>query len=104
MVIEMTTQNYCMINEQTNVCDNICVWDGNPSTWTPPAGYLMLVQATVPAKIWEVGPTGLIYVLVVVVGAGQIGFTWDGTNLTTNESQPIVPPNTQTLSEGAQTL
>ena len=100
----MTVQDYCMINEQTNVCDNICIWDGNPNTWTPPANYLMLVQAMVPAKIWQLDKTILEYVLVVVVGAGEIGFTWDGTYLTTNEPQPTVPVDNQPLSEGAQTL
>jgi hypothetical protein len=87
MVIKMSEQNYCMINQQTNVCDNVVVWDGNPNTWTPPAGYLMLVQATTPAKNWVYDEVNKVWSLQIF-GFGQIGFTWDGTYLTTNEPQP----------------
>jgi hypothetical protein len=88
MVNDMN-QNYCMVNSVTNVCDNVCVWDGNPQTWTPPANYLMLVQETTPAKIWQL--VGNAYELVISVGYGGIGFTWDGTYLTTNQPQPQPP-------------
>jgi len=81
-----------MINESTNVCDNVCVWDGNPQTWTPPAGYLMLAQATTPAKIWQWNSVAKSWELVSVDGAGGIGFTWDGTYLTTDQPMPPVPP------------
>ena len=96
----MTTQNYCMVNEATNICDNVVVWDGNPATWTPPAGYLMLVQAVTPAKTWGWDTQTMTWVLVDDIGDGQIGFTWDGTYLITNEPQPTKPPTT----DGAQTL
>lgn len=82
----MTTQNYCMVNEQTNVCENICLWDGDIQTWTPPSGYLMLVQATTPIKVW--GLVNGIWEIVEKMGNGNIGFTWDGTFLITNEPQP----------------
>ena len=98
----MSIQNYCMINQLTNVCDNVCVWDGNPATWTPPADYLMLVQATTPARVWELDQAQTEYVLVVVNGQGDIGFTWDGVYLTTNQPQPVIPP--QPVVEGAQTI
>ena len=93
MVINMD-QNYCMVNTETNVCDNVCVWDGNPQTWTPPANYLMLVQETTPAKVWQL--TDSVYELVVVMGLGSIGFTWDGTYLITNEPQPTPPEQPMT--------
>jgi len=93
----MSAQNYCMVNEATNVCDNVVVWDGNPNTWAPPAGYLMLVQATTPAKNWVWIDNAWV---IEVSGEGQIGFTWDGTYLITNEPQPTKPPTT----EGAQPL
>lgn len=107
-MIDMATQNYCMVNEQTSVCDNVTIWDGNPDTWQPPAGYLMLVQATTPAKNWvwdELTKTWLLE----VSGEGQMGFTWDGTYLTTNEPQPndpVVPvaPDQPGTVTGAQTL
>lgn len=101
----MTTQNYCMINQSTNICDNICLWDGNPVTWSPPAGYLMLVQATTPAKVWAWDPVNKIWFLQVVLGQGDIGFTWDGTYLTTNQPTPADPSQgDQPTVTGAQTL
>jgi hypothetical protein len=90
MVINMTTQNYCMVNDQTKICENVVVWDGG-TDWTPPSGYTMLVQATTPAKNWVLNETVTpnVYQLEVS-GIGQIGYTWDGTYLTTNEAQPQV--------------
>lgn len=79
-------QNYCMINIETKICDNVSVWDGNPETWTPPSNYLMLIQKDTPAKVWQLIDNQ--YELVVVNGVGGIGFAWDGTYLTTNEPQP----------------
>ena len=81
----MTTQNYLMVNS-TNVVENICLWDGDTNTWQPPADTLMLIQATTPALIWVLNTDN--YVLEQVMGAGQIGFTWDGTVLTTNQPKP----------------
>ena len=80
-----------MVNKETNICDNVCVWDGNPETWTPPANYLMLVQDTTPAKNWALNEsvTPPIYELKVT-GVGSIGYTWDGTYLITNQPQPQV--------------
>lgn len=98
----MTVQNYCMVNEQTNVCENVCLWDGDPNTWTPPAGYLMLVQADTPAKVWVWNTTDKVWALEVQMGLGQIGFTWDGTYLTTDQPEP--PPPVQAEVTGAQTL
>lgn len=84
-------QNYLMVNQSTNVVDNVVVWDGGPD-WTPPPGYLMLVQATTPALIWQLNTaTPPEYVLTQVMGAGAIGFTWDATTqvLTTNQPKPV---------------
>lgn len=97
----MSTQNYCMINQANSVCENICLWDGDPNTWQPPANYLMLVQATTPAKNWIWDSTAKQWNLEVY-GFGQVGFTWDGTYLTSNEPEPPIP--VQPAVEGAQTL
>jgi hypothetical protein len=97
----MVTQNYCMVNETTSVCDNVCLWDGNPNTWQPPSGYLMLVQATTPAKDWVWDSAAKQWNLEVI-GVGSIGFNWDGTYLVTNEPMPPVP--VQPTVTGAQEL
>ena len=97
------TQNYCMVNETTNVCDNITVWDGNPDTWTPPPGYLMLVQADTMALVWLWDAAIPDWVLAQEIGQGQIGFIWNGTELITNEPKPAkLAPQAEVT--GAQTL
>jgi hypothetical protein len=87
----MPEQNYLQI--QNNVVTNIVYWDGE-TDWTPPADAIMLVQATTPAMVWgpndPTAPTA--WVLTEVIGAGAIGFTWNGTVLTTNEPEPSTPP------------
>ena len=83
-----------MIPTATNVVDNICLWDGNTNTWQPPADTLMLIQATTPAMIWQtVIVDGKItdYVLEEQIGAGDIGFTWNGIVCTTNQPKPEIP-------------
>jgi hypothetical protein len=86
----MESQTYLMVNTETNVCENIIAWDGNLSTWTPPENMLMLMNAQTPARIWEINTDQNSYSLKVVNGVGQIGFTWDGSYLTTNEPMPVI--------------
>lgn len=103
-------ENYCMIDESTNTCVNVLVWDGDVNKWQPPSGYLVLKQASTPAKDWllDTALTPPDYVLTEMVGGGQIGFTWDGTYLTTNEPKPeYVPPVVsadQPASNGTQNV
>jgi len=87
----MTTQNYLIIDLQ-NIVENIVLWDGGPD-WVPPGGCTMLVQATTPAMVWKLNKTVTpnVWELVEVLGAGDIGFTWNGTVLTTNDPQPPNP-------------
>ena len=85
-----------MVNESTNVVDNCVLWDGNPNTWKPPAGNLMLVEATTLAIVWSpvvVDKVIVDYVLAEIEGAGDIGFTWNTTTqiLTTNQPKPAIP-------------
>ena len=105
----MTTQNYLIV--EANVVTNNVVWDGNTQTWTPPADSIQLIQATTPAMVWEaVIVDGKItdYVLTEQIGAGSIGFTWDGTNCITNESKPSMlaqtPAGGQPTTSGTTTI
>lgn len=94
----MTEKNYCVV--QSNVVTNIVYWDGNLNTWQPPEGALMLEQDITPAMVWiyeeivtdqEIADHAVItgeWKYEEVIGAGQIGFTWDGTKLITNEPDP----------------
>jgi hypothetical protein len=104
----MTTQNYLMINESTNVVDNVCVWDGNSETWQPPSNYLMLVKATTPALIWNWNKELSDWVLQEQIGDGDIGFTWNATTqiLTTNQEKPKPPKpkNDQPDTNGTVTI
>jgi len=100
----MAAENYCMVDKDSNICENICVWDGNPDTWTPPSNYLMLAKATTLTKTWVLNADSTEYILVNSIGDGDTGWTWDGTYLTTNLPQPTVEPlQTQPIT-GLQTV
>ncbi len=94
-----------MINQSTNVVDNVCLWDGNPNTWQPPAGYLMLVQSTTMSLVWMWDAPINDWVLVQRMDEAQIGFTWNGTECVTNEPKPAPrSASEQPTTTGAQTL
>jgi hypothetical protein len=89
----MTIQNYLVI--ENNVVTNAILWDGNPQTWTPPIDATMLIQTTTNAITWvavidPITQKPIDWNLEEVLGAGNIGFTWDGTILTTNQPKPTV--------------
>ena len=89
-----------LIIEQ-NIVNNIVVWNGDTTQWTPPQGSIALIQATTPVMVWEpvfVDEQITDIVLAEVVGIGAIGFTWDGNVLTTNQPKPTIP--TQPTSDG----
>ena len=105
----MTTQTYCMVDAQTNICDNVVVWDGNTETWPVPDSHLVLPQATTPSKAWAYNTDTGEWALQSSVGGGEIGFTWNGSELVTNEPMPtpeVLAPATepQPVSHGAQNL
>ena len=97
----MTIQNYLIV--ENNIVTNNVAWDGNTQNWTPPADSIQLLQETTPAMVWEETPkvTPPTYSLIEIIGAGSIGFTWDGTVLTTNEPKPSIP--TQPTTTGTIT-
>jgi hypothetical protein len=87
----MTTQTYLVV--ENNVVANSVVWDGDINTWTPPADATMLIQEFTEAIIWLpiiVDHQVFDWQLVETLGAGSIGFTWDGSVLTTNQPKPAV--------------
>lgn len=98
MLQEFISQDYLIIEQ--NVVVNVVVWDGDTSKWTPPQGSIALIQAITPAMVWEYDKPNNIYVLTKVLGAGNIGFTWDGSVVTTNEPQP--EPLVQPITKGTQ--
>jgi hypothetical protein len=88
----MTTQNYLII--ESNVVTNNVVWDGNFETWQPPVNSVQVVDATTPAMVWQpvlVDSKITGWVLGEQLGAGDIGFTWNGSVLTTNQPKPSIP-------------
>jgi hypothetical protein len=97
MLQEFITQNYLIIEQ--NIVTNVCVWDGDTTIWTPPQGSIALVQTTTPAMVWELNADKTDYVLTEQIGAGSINFTWDGTNVITNEPKPEAP-KPQPTTEG----
>ena len=90
-------QDYLII--QNNVVTNNVTWNGDTNVWTPPPGSIALVKANTPAMVWvdfqteftppTVPPTYVTkYELREVMGVGDVGFTWDGSVLTTNQPDP----------------
>lgn len=75
---------------ENNVVTNVCVWDGDSDTWTPPADATMLIQATTPAMVWQLNADKTDWVLTKVIGSGAIGFSWDGSVVTTNQLKPTL--------------
>ena len=100
MIKAFINQNYLII--ESNVVTNVTVWNGDTSTWTPPIGSIALIQSTTSAMVWELNFDKTDYVLTESIGAGAIGFTWDGSSCITNEPKPVVP--IQPTNEGIQTL
>ena len=99
----MIIQNYLVI--ENNIVTNIVAWDGDTNTWQPPQGSITLLQVTIIAMIWGVVEPitdPVTYHLVEVLGVGDIGFTWDGTVLTTNQPKPS--GLAQPITTGMQTL
>lgn len=89
MLQEFITQNYLIIEQ--NIVTNLVVWNGDTTQWTPPQGSIALVQATTPAKVWQWDSATKTFSLIEQMGAGDIGFTWDGSVLTTNQPEPQPP-------------
>lgn len=106
MMKEFIKQNYLIIEH--NVVLNVCVWDGNTDEWTPPLGSIALAQSSTPALVWRINTatSPIKWELTEVIGAGDIGFTWDGTVLTTNapEPAPITASENQPQSTGTTTI
>lgn len=87
----MEQKNYLIINTETGVCENIIVWDGDESVWMPPQGYKAIPQESSVAKVWITDDSQNPSVfLAEVLGAAKIGFTWDGSVLTTDQPKPVV--------------
>ena len=86
----MQMKNYLMINKETNIVDNVCAWDGNEQTWTPPANYLMLLQEATVSVIWQWSDETQSVELIEKLGNAGIGFTWDGSKCVTNQPKPTV--------------
>jgi hypothetical protein len=92
----MTTQNYLII--ENNIVTNIVMWDGNLNTWTPPVNSIQIVKETVTTKLWDSfsqtidGKTVIDWQLVEKPVVAEVGYTWDGQYLITNEPKPAVIP------------
>lgn len=92
----METQSYLLINETTNIVENVLIWNGDTQIWSPPQGYIALPLATTPALIWIpvidlTTKKTTDWELQENIGCGGVGFTWDGTNAITNQPKPAIP-------------
>lgn len=100
------SKKYCMINKQTNVCDNIIEWDGNINHWTPPENYTMVLHSNTKSKTWKLNKDFTQWVLTESFGNCEIGYIFDGEFYITNQPQPTEIPVLEPQPEvsGAQTI
>lgn len=75
---------------ENNVVTDMVTWDGDTNVWYPPENVLLLPLLTTLARTWVLNSDNTEYVLEDIIGRGSIGYTWDGTILTTNQTEP--PP------------
>jgi len=87
----MEEQSYLMLNQSTNIVKSDIIWNGDTNIWQPPNGYTMLQNSTTPSMVWRLNSDKTDFVLTEVYGAGSVGFTWNGTVLTTNDPKPKAP-------------
>lgn len=106
MIQEFVTQNYLIVEQ--NIVTNCVLWNGDTTQWTPPVGSIALIQATTSAMVWQLDTalTPPSYVLIAKIGQGEIGYTWDGSVLTTNQlqPQPPIPAKDQPTTSGTTTI
>jgi hypothetical protein len=101
-------KNYLII--ESNIVNNIVLWDGNTNMWHPPINSIQLVAETTPALLWDIIPSSHPpeYYLKEYMGVGDIGFTWDETTqvLTTNQPKPTLsePALDQPKANGVVTI
>jgi len=94
-------QNYLII--ENNVVTNIVVWDGG-SGWQSPIDSIAIALDTTPSIIWQPNTDRTDYVLTEVMGQGQIGFTWNGSVVTTNAPKPPLPIANEPLTNSVTTI
>lgn len=87
----MEVNAYLIVDTATNVAIDCILWDGTPENWTPPEGKIAVRQDTTYARMWEYNPTTDVVELTPFLGAGQIGFSWDGEMFTTDQPEPPHP-------------
>jgi hypothetical protein len=88
----MTVENYLMINKQTNLVDNLVMWDGNVNSWNPPSEYLMLPVATTMAYDWFWSDVLQDWELQENMGGANIGDTWNGSACITSATKESNTP------------
>lgn len=95
----MENKDYLMINKSTNTVDNIFVWDGNKETWNVPDEYNVFLKEEVKAKIWSYNDNIKDYEIVIKLGAGEIGYLFDGEFVKTNQEKPIYKETSINVAE-----
>lgn len=106
MLQEFVVQEYLII--ESNIVVNSVLWNGDTTIWTPPAGSICLIKSTTPAMVWvldtSLSPSD--WVLGEEIGIGNVGFTWDGSVVTTNEPKPLPPKpmENQPITSGTTTI
>lgn len=99
-------KNYCLISKETNICENVVIWDGDTSKWNPPEIYFCIPQDEIPVKIWVYNEeTKQLDLVNSEYNDGGLGYSWDGVYLTQPKPEiTVVSDNQQPATQGTQTL
>jgi len=81
------SKNYLMVNKNTNLVENVVLWDGNLQTWNPGDDFLLMKAEDhlCTAWFWVDGELQSQQAL----GIAGIGDSWDGTAF--SKQQPPKP-------------
>ena len=86
----MDIKTYLIINEASSIVENIVLWDGIPTSWKPPPGYIALPKDSTLSKVWQLDTSTNTCELVSIQGQSEIGFYWDGLEAVTPQSNPNI--------------
>jgi|LakMenEpi03Aug12_release.lakeMendotaPanAssembly.Ray.scaffolds.fasta_scaffold1916262_2 hypothetical protein len=83
------TKIYALVNKTTKTVENLVVWDGNLSTWKPPATHDAILSGDNKVKVWGLDEGSKIFNLVAHTGHAAIGQKFDGEFFIDQTPKPI---------------
>lgn len=98
----MESKQYALIDKETNIVVGTCMWDGDTSTWQPPATQYAISEDSCNYLVWTLNADKTDWTLEPAdpfFSGSELGTLYDGTNFVTQEPKPEQP-----VSTGTQTV